>query len=88
MYGSLGHFHWNDNQLGKQMWYNRKHYNATNNFLMEIRFDAMHLAIETHKKNNSIKLKFGRAHTLILAQYFEIFQISSSGKIYNKNIME
>ena len=24
----------------------------------------------------------------ILAQYFEIFQISSSGKIYNKNIME
>ena len=25
---------------------------------------------------------------IILAQYFEIFQISSSGKIYNKNIME
>ena len=24
---------------------------------------------------------------IILAQYFEIFQISSSGKIYNKNIM-
>ena len=23
---------------------------------------------------------------IILAQYFEIFQISSSGKIYNKNI--
>ena len=25
---------------------------------------------------------------IILAQYFEFFQISSSGKIYNKNIME
>ena len=25
---------------------------------------------------------------IILAQYFEIFQISSSGKIYNKNIMK
>ena len=25
---------------------------------------------------------------ILLAQYFEIFQISSSGKIYNKNIME
>ena len=24
---------------------------------------------------------------IILAQYFEIFQISSSGKIYNKNII-
>ena len=24
---------------------------------------------------------------IILAQYFEIFQISSSGKIYNKNIV-
>ena len=25
---------------------------------------------------------------IILAQYFEIFQIASSGKIYNKNIMK
>ena len=25
---------------------------------------------------------------IILAQYFEIFQISSSGKIYNKNTMK
>ena len=25
---------------------------------------------------------------IILAQYFEIFQILSSGKIYNKNIMK
>ena len=34
------------------------------------------------------KRKIKEQMKIILAQYFEIFQISSSGKIYNKNIME
>ena len=35
-------------------------------------------------KNRKIKEQM----KIILAQYLEIFQISSSGKIYNKNIMK
>ena len=35
-----------------------------------------------------MKRKIKEQMKIILAQYFEIFQISSSGKIYNKNIME
>ena len=34
------------------------------------------------------KRKIKEQMKIILAQYFEIFQISSSGKIYNKNIMK
>ena len=34
------------------------------------------------------KRKIKKQMKIILAQYFEIFQISSSGKIYNKNIMK
>ena len=34
------------------------------------------------------KRKIKEQMKIILAQYFEIFQISSSGKIYKKNIME
>ena len=34
------------------------------------------------------KRKIKEQMKIILAQYFEIFQISSSGKMFNKNIME
>ena len=34
------------------------------------------------------KRKIKEQMKIILAQYFEIFQISSSGKIYNKNTMK
>ena len=41
---------------------------------------AANSVIENRKIKEQMKI--------ILAQYFEIFQISSSGKIYNKNIMK
>ena len=44
-----------------------------------------------YSKRNSYfikKRKIKEQMKIILAQYFEIFQISSSGQIYNKNIME
>ena len=37
---------------------------------------------------DEMKLLIKEQKKIILAQYFEIVQISSSGKIYNKNIMK
>ena len=34
------------------------------------------------------KRKIKEQMKIILAQYFEIFQVSSSGKIYNQNFMK
>ena len=40
------------------------------------------------QENAFKKRKIKEQMKIILAQYLEIFQISSSGKIYNKNIMK